>query len=39
MAIEAVEAEGWELKDIAYSWVEKKKRGLTVMVFRRKVKK
>lgn len=35
-AIEEVESVGWVLKDIAYSWVERKNRGLTVMVFRRK---
>jgi hypothetical protein len=35
-AIEMVEAEGWLLQDIAYSWVERKNRGVTVMVFRRK---
>lgn len=35
-AIEEVESVGWELKDIAYSWVERKNRGLTIMVFRRK---
>lgn len=37
-AIESVEAEGWELKDIAYSWVDQKRRGLTIMAFRRKDK-
>lgn len=36
-AIEMVEAEGWKLQDIAYSWVERKNRGVTVMIFRRKV--
>ncbi len=36
-AIELVESEGWTLQDIAYSWVERKNRGVTVMVFRRKV--
>ena len=35
-AIEEVESQGWELKDIAYSWVEKKNRGVTIMVFKRK---
>ena len=36
-AIESVEAEGWLLQDIAYSWVERKNRGVTVMVFRKKL--
>jgi hypothetical protein len=35
-AIEMVESAGWQLKDIAYSWVDRKNRGLTIMVFRRK---
>lgn len=35
-AIELVESEGWTLQDIAYSWVERKNRGLTILVFRRK---
>ena len=35
-AIELVEAEGWHLEDIAYSWVDRKNRGITIMVFRRK---
>lgn len=34
-AIEMVESEGWILQDIAYSWVERKNRGVTIMVFRR----
>lgn len=34
-AIEMVEAEGWSLEHLAYSWSDGKKRGLTVMMFRR----
>lgn len=34
-AIEAVEAHGWRLEHLAYSWSDAKKRGLTVMMFRR----
>lgn len=33
-AIEAVEAAGWRLEHMAYSWVEKKNRGLTLLLFR-----
>jgi hypothetical protein len=33
-AVEAIEAEGWRLVNMAYSWVETKKRGLTVCLFR-----
>jgi hypothetical protein len=34
-AIEMVEAEGWRLEHLAYSWSDGKKRGLSVMMFRR----
>jgi hypothetical protein len=34
-AIEAVESAGFVLAHMAYSWVQDKKRGVTVMVFRR----
>lgn len=33
-AIERVEGEGWGLYHMAYSWVERKSRGVTVMAFR-----
>jgi hypothetical protein len=33
--IMAVEAVGWHLQQVTYSWVPEKKRGLTVMLFRR----
>jgi hypothetical protein len=33
-AIESVEAAGWHLEHMAYSWVPEKKRGLTLMLFR-----
>jgi hypothetical protein len=34
-AIEAVEVAGWRLEHMAYSWVPEKKRGLTLLMFRR----
>jgi hypothetical protein len=34
-AIEAVQDAGWKLQHMAYSWVDSKKRGLTMMVFGR----
>ena len=35
-AIEMVEAQGWVLHQIAYSWSDGKKRGVSVMLFRRR---
>ena len=35
-AIDAIEAQGWLLQNIAYSWADKKDRGVTVLVFRKK---
>lgn len=34
-AIEAVESAGWALTHMAYSWVERKNRGVTILMFRR----
>lgn len=34
-AIELVEAEGWTLQQIAYSWSDGKKRGVSILLFRR----
>jgi hypothetical protein len=33
-AIESVEAAGWRLEHMAYSWVPEKRRGVTLMLFR-----